>query len=409
MLQIQSQPSRAKFLTLASYCYLIAIYWIFLFPVINISSGELKPRGLFIDENAFVLSLKSPSASSLPPLPSHLKATYKVETMHDLIETFNTVLDRDSVRCYMFESEIASCSVRNKRKPRNLEATVLAFPLWFQSGRQHEGNTYAYASNLRNDSDTIADSTAVAFALHLAWLLSEAEWSSRNYILLFIPAERGDVSSSASTTLIYSHHLERWLESYHSTCFPDDIGSIDDILAYGGGDGLIRDSFILRFPSPMKSPLNTHFSLEGLRNMTIDTVTLKVVGKDGVLPNMDFVSVPLSRHFNGNDIFDTEAAWLVNMYRDKKRYLQKKYQLDLAQYIPGNLNNYMERVLGLFSFAWSQVCGPSGIHGQFLHRNIESLTLDVQRRGRGISKKRKQKSMALLTRYVECVMALTLV
>ena len=35
--------------------YFVAIIWVFLFPLVNISSGELKPRAFYVDENAILI------------------------------------------------------------------------------------------------------------------------------------------------------------------------------------------------------------------------------------------------------------------------------------------------------------------------------------------------------------------
>ena len=40
---------------------------------------------------------------------------------------------------------------------------------------------------------------------------------------------------------------------------------------------------------------------------------------------------------------------------------------------------YVERLIGLISFGFAQICGPSGLHGHFLDRDIESLTVFVNR------------------------------
>jgi hypothetical protein len=41
------------------------------------------------------------------------------------------------------------------------------------------------------------------------------------------------------------------------------------------------------------------------------------------------------------------------------------------------LDRYVSRLSGLFSFSWAQISGASGVHDQFLQRNIESFTLTL--------------------------------
>ena len=45
--------------------------------------------------------------------------------------------------------------------------------------------------------------------------------------------------------------------------------------------------------------------------------------------------------------------------------------------LPLWMDRFTERVLGLVAFALGQISGPSGVHGHFVERNIEALTLDV--------------------------------
>lgn len=49
--------------------FLVVISWVFIgFPLVNISSGELKPRGLFVDENA--INMHSTIYALIPPYVS---------------------------------------------------------------------------------------------------------------------------------------------------------------------------------------------------------------------------------------------------------------------------------------------------------------------------------------------------
>jgi hypothetical protein len=45
--------------------YLWSVLWVSLFPILNVSSGELKPRGLFVDENAYMSGMLSGRAALL--------------------------------------------------------------------------------------------------------------------------------------------------------------------------------------------------------------------------------------------------------------------------------------------------------------------------------------------------------
>lgn len=82
----------------------------------------------------------------------------------------------------------------------------------------------------------------------------------------------------------------------------------------------------------------------------------------------DFVALPILSSATGH-FFATEGQGFSKKFQS----YMTKYGLDL----PNWLDQFTNRALGLLSFSLAQIAGPSGMHGQFLERNIESATIDL--------------------------------
>lgn len=200
--------------------FFASLFWASLFPIVNVSSGELKPRSLFVDENAYM-------ASTLQPPKRHLRrmlTSKLVSSLEDIPSNFRSIFGTN-IQCE-FQSRIktTSCLVENRRRPTNEETTVLVFPVAVG----------------RNSS-----ALSVAMALELTKTLKDVSWSSRNHLMLFVPA-----------ATVFSPHLESWLDEH--------IGSIGGLHAV-----IIRESLVV-----------------SIRESSTKELRLLVIGPNGLLPNM---------------------------------------------------------------------------------------------------------------------------
>jgi hypothetical protein len=210
--------------------YLWSVLWVSLFPILNVSSGELKPRGLFVDENAYMSGMLSGRAA--PPVRSTRinvsNSTNLVISADQLVSVFADTL---GVPCVIQRDiQTTTCLIMNRSRPKNIEASVVVFPLTLGSS---------------------SSALALKMALQLATVLKDVRWSSRNFLFLFVP----EVNT-------FSSHVEAWL-----------TGSGESALGAAGLQaGLIRDSIILHIHESSRRQLR-----------------LLVIGLDGLLPNMVFL------------------------------------------------------------------------------------------------------------------------
>ena len=302
------------------------------------------------------------SAQLLDPktleLPHDYANVSHMSTFGDIKEAFRAYF---GVNC-LDEEATLTCAVTNPRKPTNLEASVLLFPIWRSRASPTDIPPLA-PSVPRPSIDTMSSS----FAFHLAALLRKASWSSRNYIFLFIYS---DVSCT------FSRPLDEWLQAYHGLTGGRVLGS----------HGLVRDSIVFSFP-PAVSIQSVIRPIQ-LPSLKLESAKVKIIGRNGLLPNMDYISSLLSTFHSAH--YQTEAGRFAGSYIGFKetvkswlvltscfifiiifyltlshfRSLARAYTLvanihrvcvDINAVLGRPVNNYLERLLGLVSFMFSQV------------------------------------------------------
>lgn len=382
--------------------------WCFLFPLVSITTGELKPRGLYLDENALLvrkgpLDLLSEADASddrinYKKFRSVTIATLKIE---NVAEQYCSYLKSNfaSVSCHCLTksmSSITQINVDHPWKPRSLEVTAVPILYHLNNKRQ-----------------------SFAFATAVVQRLISSDWLSKRVLILLIPLEEGnkrpaaredhscptflcpqrsqdnsdnisdsdgdrngDVDRGVSGTR-YSAALSVWLREYHTPrCSSLKNSTDNDAIPHAG---LLRDSYVIDFSAPMMTMLPAHILTErresrqpkpesaGIR------IQLLVAGNNGQLPNMDILAAPLAAF---PAITFSEA--------DQPQSLQSGEgvcALPTRSYVSGacswcsllfggdHCGQYFKVLFGLFAFSEALVRGPSGLHGQFIRRNIDSLTL----------------------------------
>ena len=224
--------------------YVAGIVWICLFPFVSISTGELKPRSIFIDENGILVQSLKPDFLTIPVhTPTLITAT-----SHAICSYFqnSTYAISGGVTLSCTEHfDVASVLVPTVSKPLFKETNVLCFPLHAEGGR--------------------ISTSMLHFASALLGHLTSAPWLASNILLQF-PI----LSTSNHDSALYSSSLSDWLRAYH---YPIAVGPLFPYY------GLIRHAFIYS---------NTSTS------STSAFATVSAVGANGVQPNMDMIATLLA-------------------------------------------------------------------------------------------------------------------
>lgn len=386
--------------------FFLSALWYTLFPLISITTGETKPRGFYVDENALLARNG----------PAQLLPLFNIDKSHRDIEHFKRTCDSiwrisklkgdlcthltgefSSVSCRLLSKSSGSITeiiVDHPWKSRSLEITVVVIP-------------YHSSNELQSFS----------FASTLLSRLVRSDWMSKRVTILLVPLRcgkvdnfkgSGDICDSVAYDGIadrirYSSSLALWLKNYHASQFGSNLLSSipthSNISAMGSSDdfapleGLLRDAYIVDFSEAFITTRVTDSSTKTGGGKSVPSkarlswkkVQLSVVGNNGQLPNMDFLSAPMAA-FMGEAMDEGDALpESVAAHRDNDSQTQSpSFAAVLSSGLCGwsslffsarLCEQYFQVLSGLINFTGALIEGPSGLHGQFIRRNIDSLSL----------------------------------
>ena len=405
--------------------YFASIIWCLLFPLVNITTGETKPRGIYVDENALLVSSGAsgfPLSNNNENSPQWLnfqRIKDSVGQCSNSVPSFCRFVTSNhaSVSCCQIEKSTSTMTkiiVDHPRKARSLEVTTIAV---------------SYHSTNKMQS--------LAYAAALIERISASNWLSKRILILLIPlqydegqtAARGgtrvaafDYQKSGTQTaegnaehsemhrVRFSPSLSTWLDEYHAMQprISDNVFEVQQQPAphkCGAGlhEGLLRDAFIVDFSEPyITSIAAEHCEVLGGCNETEKgkgkrkgkelwtTIRVLIAGNNGQLPNMDFIAAPLALFPNtltSEAETETEAEAGAEQSLSGDLMMKKILAILPKSLLPGfydtieellrrrECRQYLRVLAGLLSFSGAMVEGPSGLHGQFIRRNIDALTL----------------------------------
>lgn len=418
--------------------YVSSILWWLLFPLISITTGELKPRGLYVDENALLVN----SASlGFREVMSHDEREDELHKFQLVMNSIVRMKPGDDNFCLSLDSELVSITCRSMRLREkgdriikevvNITQIVVDHP-W--KPRSLEVSIIIISYHSSNAAQTFGFTTVL-----IKKILS-SDWLSKRIIILLLPLSScagqmnyADIFETETSidnvyfaklaidckselmnydTRRFSKALSSWLNEYHS------IGQnkYDNIGLRVQYEGLLRDAYVIDFTEPLIT--STSFSADGRREPVKDgsmsrkvsweKILLSSVGNNGQLPNMDFMTAPLAlfpdiavneadSQLGNNRIYRTGSLGIKG--REFSRELEKEVVreglISICRYFTFTsasiCHSYIEILSGLIRFSTALIHGPSGLHGQFIRRNIDSITLRPIKKYEG-EYQRKQKT-----------------
>jgi hypothetical protein len=327
--------SEKKLVAICGICYLVGTLWFLLFPFINITSGELKPRGIFVDEHALL-------TTSIPfEKVRHLKNSHTIRNESEMLlflESNGIIIETTVHR----QGTLHSMLIEPRNSPSGGELSVVIFKI---CGHQYPQWTL----------DAI-----ISLFSHL-W---SSRWMSKSVLALVVSDEHN----------VYSDSLGEWLANYHSTKLsPLSRGHNTSNPIY---QGLIRDALVLDLVpcvpddsnQPISSSSTAHASLSADTSVTgFQGYEMAFTGHNGQLPNMDVISSLLSMQSPHISLrHHKNIAAVVGGIGDAIRLV-----------IGGHVGSdgYIGRLQGLISFCYGLIKGQDGLHGHFLSHNIDAMTI----------------------------------
>lgn len=278
---------------LCIFCLTLSVLWVNLFPFVSITTGELRPRRIFVDEHAYHISAISSNAARI----------IEVEEALSVIPVFDSLSNRSVTTTFeqICNNNLRECTVKcygsdTNRMEKSCVAVNICRSSIRSSGTGGEGATETIAVVIPWYSDQIRSSAAVRLRLvhTLSMLVELSDAMSKDvmflHVLLHCESSHGpytsttitgggvDIctrSSSGISTARYSRALDNWLRSNHGPT--------------GAGAFLLRDAYVVDFGNlPTVDRAGDHNSR---KHEGWDGVAASFTGYNGLLPNMDILGV----------------------------------------------------------------------------------------------------------------------
>ena len=310
----------------------------------SITTGEMKPRGMFVDENAL-------SLGSIPHRygPIHTRSSQKQSLNTSIVTCSNDW----ACICNRFSEPGLSCVLKEISE-------FDTFEYWqrkVESGFIAEIHLESFR-RLLNDEISLFVFPATHGTLH----------DTIDIVLLFVAAiERYQVATKQIIILIvptstykfdqkFSPEVEMWISSRYSQ---EQMG----FKSMGFADGLIREALVIDlFGRPVEGNNLSKGVSDNLRSnfqqQWTGGLAVMSTGINGALPNMDII------------------AALGVVFRKPIEIGENKLGLnyDFSHY-SSKTQGYLIRLCNLFEYVASIAQGSSGFHSQFLNKNIDSVTI----------------------------------
>jgi hypothetical protein len=313
-----------KIISLCLIFYLIGVVWFLLFPAVCITTGEMKPRGMFVDEHALL-------TTSIPfekvDYISSRDESNNITHMETLIK-----YDGYDVETATYDGmNIMSVLVEPRSRPSSMEVSIIVIKIC---------KTDQYPKWILD--------VIISIVRHLR----ACKWMSKSVLILLLP-EISDMQSPV---------LQRWLDDYHT--------SREVPFKAHTFYGLIRDALVLDlFPCSMAI---TGETVMPSPDEWSDGYEMAVIGKYGQLPNMDFLS----------SILSMQSPHLSLKHDRIMKALVAKYIPGALALLTSGTDSYIstgstyrDRLFGLIAFCTGSIMGTDGFHGHFLSHNIDSMTI----------------------------------
>jgi len=149
---------RSVFLAwLPTVLFILGLIWVLLFPAVSISSGELKPRGIYVDEHSLLVQ------SNIVGTPKMVHPHY-IAQKSQMCESF----DPDTSYCsYDEKPRISQIEVLPRHTTNFFDTTILVFQF--------------------NSWEDCSYHISVALAHSFVVELNKARWNTRKVLILLIP------------------------------------------------------------------------------------------------------------------------------------------------------------------------------------------------------------------------------
>ena len=300
--------------------YMLSIMWCFSFAAVSLSTGELKPRSIFLDENAFSVKF-SPSINRRLP-----KCNLSDCSSWDSLCT-----------CTTLPTSYATCHLRRHNQQERIDSVSEVIEITIQPKSDimtNEVNVFAFPVSSHKPELWLLE-----FVRMFCSAVHSSPWASRTVRVLLVP-------------VIDTHaHINNAVDKWATHMFSPPLISI------GNDNSLVRSAYVVQLGSGSSSA-----QLSKVKGWEGDII-VRAPGLNGQLPNMDMLAnlrAITSRTVLFNDRSETATSLLKHC---------------VSAPMCRRFTPYLERLIDLFFFSVSMLFDPSGFHHYLLSKNIDAVSV----------------------------------
>lgn len=356
--------------------YVAALVWWLCHPLVSLSTGELKARQLYVDENAMVVQGLLQAEQDEGSLKKGMHAANYVDLRDksmELRKNLNLYFGEgpSDYTCDHFVHVGATSCDTFMADGDDFLTQVVVDPV----GTPLNGEAVTFA--IAYDAETEKDAAQIGNTF-IRRLLERSPWLSKRVLLIFVPSRCSIPSSQRVNTHIshvcdaahgsstlFSPALEQWLDQRHI--------NVKRGARAAAAAGIIREAYVVNLAHTNKKDNGEVTRLVG------KPLELRFNGVNGVLPNMDVVAGSLV-------LFSDKVAprYDTHVLKPSRSPIHAWYWawhslvqvLSRAGMLP---KAYSDNFLGMVKHAAALADGfGDGLHAQFLERNIDSISFHVR-------------------------------
>ncbi|ETW09850.1 hypothetical protein, variant [Aphanomyces invadans] len=328
----------------------LGIVWVLAHPVATITTGEQKSRGTYFSENALLIDSTmsditdaswakklhkeyiSLDATDENGCELHSTCTHVMQWIESKLLSIPGVnVYRQQYTQHLYDAEFVNRT--------NIYAVLRGAPL--VDGKESLVLVVQYPNIPATSKNGFS---ALTVGLAMLQYLHGKKWLAKDVVLLLTDDGPNDGRDG------YSPGVEAWLRSYHSD--PFSTSSALEMHA-----GVIRGAINLE---------------TSLNRRKYNSVGIFTAGINGQLPNLDLVNSAVETLENERIPIVLDRCADSSIVCDD---LLAVLDLWVRSLVPRNWDGYLTRLLTMFRFIATLATGPSGPHANFIHYNIDAITL----------------------------------
>ncbi|ETV65083.1 hypothetical protein H257_18132 [Aphanomyces astaci] len=331
---------------------LLGIAWVLAHPVATVTTGELKSRGTYFSENALLVDstmsditdLQASWAKKLHKEYINLEWTDEngcelhstcTHVMHWIESKLHAIpgveVYRQQYTQHLYDAEYVNRT--------NLYAVLRGAPM--VDGKESLVLVAQYPNIPATNKNGFS---ALTVGLAMLRYLNDKKWLAKDVVLLLTDDGPNDGRDG------YSPGVEAWLQAYHS----DPFSTSSPLPMHAG---VIRGAINLETSSDRHK---------------YNAVGIFTAGMNGQLPNLDLVNSAVDTLENERFAIALDRCADSSIVCDDVLELLHPW---VRSMVSPDLDGYLTRLFTMLRFMKTLATGPSGPHANFIHYNIDAITV----------------------------------